>query len=353
MAELNFSQLTPDNGAIRELSELLFLETIDAPSITQFHTIETGVHNGDKAGFIGEMGLVGQPGTGCEPEYNNTPIAAAEKTWDIGEWEVPEKICWADLKSTLVKYAMRTKTDQADLTGTEYIDLIVEPRMELALRKMLWRLAWFGDKGANNIGSGGLITDGVDTKFFKVTDGFFKRLNAIIGTNPLQRVAIAANASATYDAQRDGFGDALTVTQSLITRADIRLRGAENRMIMCTQLYADAFSNAIRTVPAYTEPHWEALFDGITRLRWDGVDMYAIPLWDEMINAYENNGTKWNNPFRAVFTTPTNLAIGTPSEDTLADLQLWFERKEQMNYMLARDDMGTMIKDDSLVQYAV
>jgi hypothetical protein len=350
---LDFNNITPENGAVSDLRELIFLQTVEAEDVSQFHTFNPGVRNGEKVGLIGVAGPVGKVGTGCNPTYNNLLIPTSEKTWQLGEWEVAEKLCYKDVVNTLVKHAMRTKTETADLTGTDYLTVIVEPLMQSALKKMLWRLLWFGDTSAQNVTGGGIVKDGIDVNLFKVNDGFFKELNAIIAADTKRRVAVSANAQTSYATQDSAFTDAKSILEKLINSADLLLRQADDKFIMMTQSFADVFDANISAMNLAVDAQWELLVDGVKKLRWKGVDMYAIPVWDEMIRGFEDNGTKWNNPHRALFTTKKTLNFGSPATDAIADLQTWFDQKDQMNYMLAKDEIGTLIIDPRFVQYAV
>lgn len=173
---LDFAKLTPDNGAVRDLRELIFLSVMDVDQLGALFNFLPNQEHGKKVGMIGEFGMLGKASTGCLPSFNQSVLAASEKTWDIAEWQISEQICYTDLRGTLAKVAMRTKTQVADLTGTQYIDEILEPRLSLAIRKMLMRFAWFGDKAADTVTNGGVLLDTVDKGYFTLIDGFWKRL---------------------------------------------------------------------------------------------------------------------------------------------------------------------------------
>ena len=85
----------------------------------------------------------------------------------------------------------------------------------------------------------------------------------------------------------------------------------------------------------------------------NGVKVFPIDIWDEYIQSYENDGVKWNNPHRAVMCTKNNLLCGTPSDELIKTLSIWFSNDDQDVKMLARDKMGTLIFDDTLVQVAI
>ena len=90
---LNFSNLTPDNGAIKDLKRLIFLAVTDPESLGKIFNFLPKQKHGEKVGFIGEFGMVGKASQGCNPTFGTSVLATSEKEWDIREWEVAEKIC--------------------------------------------------------------------------------------------------------------------------------------------------------------------------------------------------------------------------------------------------------------------
>ena len=202
MPILDFSKLTPDNQAVKDLKDLIELTVFQNEDMERFMTFMPKVTNGKKVGFIGEMEDVGIAGSGCDPTYQKVAIAAAQKVWEIGDWQVPLEMCYEDLENTIAKYCLKTGTNIADLTSTEYMDGIVLPKLTEAMMKMLWRFTWFGDKDAANVEGSGQITDGLNVELFKTCDGFFKRLFAICTANAGQHTVISANAEASYALQK-------------------------------------------------------------------------------------------------------------------------------------------------------
>lgn len=354
---LNFSNLTPDNGAVKDLRQLIFLAVLGVDQLGKIFNVLPKQKHGDKVGFVGEFGLLGKKSQGCNPTYATSILAASEKTWDIPEWEVAEKICYKDLEGTVAQVAMRTKTDIADLGGTEYVDYILMPRLELGVRKMLLRLAWFGDKAADTITNGGALLDSVDKGYFNVTDGFWKRLFTLVAGNASRHTTIAANAQTTFATQKSAIrqsGVATDVLDNLIADAPMVLRQADGQVIYITQSLKDALDVDIRKNNKGSELQWKAIFGGITETTYNGVSLMAIPFWDEMIQGYETvaGGKAWNKPHRALYTIKDNLLIGVEGDSEIADLQVWFNKDEQMNKILAKDKLGTLIAQDDLVQVA-
>ena len=53
MAGINFESLTPKNGAVQDLAELIFLELQEDDKLGQLVTFMTRQENGMKLGFVG------------------------------------------------------------------------------------------------------------------------------------------------------------------------------------------------------------------------------------------------------------------------------------------------------------
>lgn len=354
-AGLDFSALAPSNGALQSLNELIFAKVLGSERLAQVFNVIFGVLPGKKVGIVGEFGLIGQAAQGCDPTYNNTAIATSEKAWNMGEWGVYEQICYKDLIGTLAQVAMRRGADIDDLTGTEYLDDVVYPRMELAIYKMLMRFAWFGDTAADNVSDGGVITNGTSPDYFTVTDGFWKHAYEVVAADANRRVEIAANNQTTFAAQKSGIladGVATGILDNLIMSATPDLRQAPNQVIFVTQSLKDALMRDIRNNNAGSNLQWQAIFDGITEAYYQGIRLVAVPLWDSIIQAYESTGTKWNKPHRAFYSTTDNLLVGIDGYTDFAELNVFFDPKSELNLLKSKGAIGTVIAQDNLIQVA-
>lgn len=354
-AGIDFGALTPSNGALQTVNELIFRKVLGEDRLSQLFNVIYGAVNGKKVGFIGEFGLVGKPAQGCNPEYDNTTISTSEKEWELGEWTIDKSICYKDLKGTLAQTAMRRGVNMADLTETEYIDDIVYPRLELAIYKMLMRLAWFGDEGADNVSDGGVITNGVDVRYFSVTNGFWKRFYSIVAEDDSRRVTIAANSEASYASQKSallGNGVAMGIMDNLIMGASAELRQADNQVIFITQSLKDALNIDIRNNNKGSELQWQSVFFGITETVYNGTRVVALPFWDSIIQAYEDTGAKWNKPHRAVYTTTDNLLVGIDGYTDFAELDVFFDKMSELNVLKSKGELGTLVAQDNMVQVA-
>lgn len=350
---LDFTNITPDNGAIREISRLIFKEVLEADRIGSLLDIHRRVFNGDKLGIVGEFGLLGKEGVGCSPTYGNDAINTAEKTWDINAWEIAEQLCYKDIEDTLVKYTLNSGTDIGDLTDNDYLDEIVVPRLELAIMKMYIRLAFFGDKNAATTANGGVLKVGTDPDYFNLIDGIFKQLYAGVtaGTTPL--VTIAANSESTKTAQINNISSqAVDVLDDMIANAAPRLRGASDQVIYVTQSFATGLEAQLLKSYYGSDLQWRDVFGGIRETTYRGIRIRVVPMFDEIIQSYEGTATAYNQPHRAIYTTERNLALGVNGTDEFGELDIFFERGTRLNKIYATDKMGAMVIDEGLAVIA-
>lgn len=348
-----FQNLTVAQKDIRDLRELIPMSIFEDEDFTKYVTLRK-VQNGDPIGLVGDMDAVGTAGAGCDPTYVETGIANAQKRWALGDWEIPIKICYDALQGTIAEWQLKSGTDVADLTGTEFMTYIIRPALERAVRQMIWRVGWFGDTAADVIANGGVLTAGTDPNLFKVTDGFWKKLFTIGTASAGQVTAIAANAQTTYAAQKAAIltqGVATGIFDAMIMDADSRISGNSEAVILTTKALADALAYDVKKVYGTIMP-WEAVTDGVKMSEYGGYKIVAVSIWDRIINAYENTGTVVNKPYRAVFANPKNLQVGTNADNLISELDIWFDHKERRNYIYSTGKIGTIVLEDALVHMA-
>ena len=176
-------------------------------------------------------------------------------------------------------------------------------------------------------------------------------------------INITALIDTTYATQLNKFTNAREVLVEMTTRADIKLRGAADKLIMCTRSVADAYNMQLTQGTIYTEIQWKTIETGLILpdgnvqtmqyFEVNGCRVFPIDLWDEYIQTFEDNGTKWNNPHRAVMCRMENMMVGTPSDELIKYMNIWFSDDDQNVKLLARDRIGTLIFDDTQVQFAI
>ena len=344
MAGLNFSGLTPKNGAVRELAELIFLEIAQDDQLGELVTYMLGQETGAKLGFVGKPGLLGKAGEGCNPTYDKNLVETSEKAWAFKEWVIAEAICYKDLEGTIAEHYANNGTDVADLTDTEYMNKIVRPMLEQAITDLMIRFIFFGDVDAL-----GTLKDGVDAGHFNLIDGIWKQLFQGVASGKTVRVPIAANNGATVNAQYEAMrqpGAATGTLNDLIIRTPMKLRKMSDRRFITTQAFADMLSLDIQSNNKGSDLQWETIFAGIQRTKYQGIDYLAVPQFDEIIQEYlknETNAEAYDKPFRVIYTSKSNLRAGTKSKESIADLSVKFDDVTRQNYIYASDTIDAKV----------
>lgn len=352
-AIIDTSDLSFTSEQVRALSEAIVEKYFTKPTLTEFHTLVPGIQYKKKIALLGLLGLVGKKSNGdCTTDINPGQIGTSEKEW------TPEYIgdrfaqCWEDgLKESFFVYGLKIGVDKADLTNTEFA-MFIEDRIGDAMVEGVFRHVWFGDKDAANYDDSpaGVIKNGVDTEYFSAIDGLWKQIFAIGTANVDQKVSITKNAAATYALQKfdatDTTNEVATLTyQTMIDNADERLIESGNAFIVSTKSLADQYKRE-RKKASGIEPAYTRVEEGISYLEIDGVKIYVFSLWDRMIKAYFNNGTKYHLPHRAILTTKENLQVGTEEEGSLAKLDPFYDKVSKKYYVDFGFNLDAKIPED-------
>lgn len=347
---LDFSKFTFTAEQIRDINELIFDDVLKAPEITLITTLYPGIVFDKEIGFIGEGGLVGKAGQGCKAQPQQWKIGTRTVVWEPKSWMIYLEECWKELEATAANYALKTGVDIADFTDTDYY-AIVSFVLSDSIKKFIVRLVWFNDEDAQNVSDGGIITDGFDVEYFTILNGLWKQLLTQLTVNPAQRVIIAENAGATYAAQELDPNNVKGYLQNLKFKAPILLRSNPNAFIVCTQSVYDAWD--IYLQGKEMESTYHNLVEGQQLLKFNGIPLIPMPIWDEMIAMFEDNGTKLNNPHRALFVTKNILAVGVDGENSFEEVRVWYDLKDDTVLTKARGKADTKLLNPAMFQLAI
>jgi hypothetical protein len=333
---------------LTSLNELVVTAVLEAPALSKFHTLVTGIKNDKRIGIIpGTFGLVGKAAQSCNPVAQCYEAVAVEKTWSPKYLEVIIDMCVDELADTLMKYSVKCGVDVYDLTGTDIITFISDI-LAKDLMKMVFRHAWFGDVNAAQFPVG-ILTPGTDPDFFNVIDGFWVQLAAIYAANPNQLIAMPGNTQATTALQFSVATPALTLAaiNNLVDSAPAELTMQDDRLLLVTQSVFQRLYRALQELSNCCS--FETLQNGFTLMNWDGIPLYGVPLWDQTIRAYENNGTTLNDPHRAVYTTRQNLQIGMACTSLFESINSFYDQRSRYNRIEAVDAFDAKVIVDELV----
>lgn len=354
-ARINMSTVTFSGREVTTLRETFYQAIFAAVTLTQFHEIVEGIKGKQQIIYLGELGLSGKKITDCDITPNPNQIPASQKFWD------PEYIgdrfeeCFVTLLDTFWMWGLKNGLKKPDLTNTEFA-LFLEDRIAMAAANAVLRHAWLGSKNANLASAGGVLAAGTPLEYWNAIDGFWVQLAAIVAGDATKRVAIAKNAGASYAAQNFTAQDitdrtATNILEGLVYGADMRLREAPNKQIIVTQSLADQYVKERKAAPN-SDVAYNRVEGGIATLQIDGIDIIPFSFLDRMIRTYENNGTKFNNPHRAVLTTKGNLQIGTEEVANLTELDPFYDKKDKVYIVDYAFNLDAKVAQDHLIMLA-
>lgn len=336
-----------DPEMVKELNQVMF-EAITAPErLGAIFNVQKGVAQGDKVVLVGDLGLQGAQEEHCSPEWDTANLLS-EKEWNIGDFAINISQCYKDIPAVFKR--MLSNVDGADARKNEYVDSILRPRVETALEKMYVRLGWFGS--ATSQGTE-LIAPANAKYFLAPFEGIFPYAQNYIATHASQHVAIAPNAQATWQAQKTAMlvaGVATGIMDEVIMSAPTALRQSTDGVMFVTLAMADALEMDIKKNNKGSELQWQALENGVKLAKYNGIDLVAVPAFDEVLGLFLEAD---RNPYRVFYTTRNNVQFGTQGTEEIAEVNIDYDPYRKLNLISATDHFGALIAQDNLFVYAV
>lgn len=358
MSIITAADLTWNGEEIKALSEAIYEDVFPKPEITTFHTIVSGIKAKKQIVLLGALGLVGLKQTGCSITPNAGTITMSEKFWN------PEYVgdrfqqCWTDLKESFWIWGLKNGKDKANLDKTDFANFFSE-RLADAMFEMIYRIAWFNDTDASlaSDSPAGTVTAGTTIGYFNIIDGFWKQAFAIAvaDTNRKVTTLTTKNAQSTFALQAFDADDttakiAETTFQNLKYNADFRLREQPNLAILCTQSLFDQYAKELRS--RNIDASFERIEGGYTSLKFEGMEIIGVSIWDRMIRTYFSNGTKYYLPHRAILTTKENLQIGVEELGNLSDFEPFYDQTTKLFNVDFGFNIDAKIIEDYKIQVA-
>lgn len=332
MALIKADGLTLNPREAETVSAVIFERVFNDSDLAEYHEIETGIDVETQIAFAERLGLLGKKTSGCTPNEAEG-FVLTEKYWTPALEDFRLSHCQADMNGLLklFKKSKRINPDFYDVVGSQEFGVIISA-VESALLENIHRKVWFNDTTADTVDNSGVFTNGTDLGYFNSFDGLFKQIMAEVPSGESNYVAITANEGASYSAQALAEDAAIDIFEKMVTAADERLVDSEDSFILTTRTLADNYRATLRN-KNLGSGFLEVVEEGRPKLYFDGIEVKVRYDWDRYIKTYQDNGTAWNLPHRAVFTTKSNIPIGTLSEEDLVKLDAFYDRTLKTNIM--------------------
>lgn len=353
---LDLTKFTFTAEQVRDINELVYEKVLTAPNLDFIHAVHTGIEYDKEIGFVIGGGLVGKAKQGCDPVPHDFAINTRKVTWKPKEWEIIIDECATNLNNTAALYCKKNGVAMDNLEDTDYMAIVVMVLTD-AIKNMIYRIVWFSDTDAANVGDGdGIITEGVDVEYFNLIDGFFKQLQTA-STQGAPFVEIAANNGASKKDQKITPQQAHDLLEEMYDKAPLEMRAADfdgdevTMTFKVTQSVADAYRKYLSSVEHH-EVTYNNLVEGVKSLEYNGVPVIPMPIWDKMIKAYNDLGNTYYKPHRAVLCETGNLAVGIVDEGEFSDLDVFYDKMSRKNRLEGKGKIDAELINFERLVYA-
>jgi hypothetical protein len=338
-AAINNGTFTFNPEELKDWSKIINELTFGDAELNKVHQIEQGIKHKEQIVFAGRMGLIGKKvAADCVPNEIDG-ISLSQKFWDPVFEDFRLKHCTTDVnqQDKLVNQMARMNPDYftiIDGSQKSVGDFLVASILT-AVKENLWFKIWFDDLAASVFGAGSgseNFTAGTDVDKLNGFDGIFKQ---IYGETQLiaggkHYTEIAKNSGATYVLQELAANEAITAIKSVYNKADSRLRQRTDAKFLVTRSIYDGIVNdleGIQNAGGFTQTN-EA---GISMLKYRGVEVVMMDVWDRFITEYQNNGTVTDLPHRIVYTVADNIPVGTLADGDFGTVDAFFDKYNRVN----------------------
>lgn len=332
--------------------------TFGDPTLNSVHDVQQGIKHQHQIVFAGRMGPIGKKvGANCTPNEIDG-VTLTEKFWDPAFEDFRLSHCSSDVnqQDKLVNQMTRMNPDYFTIVeGSQSVigNFLVE-RVLSGLGESLWWKVWFDRKDASTFGSGSGsedFTSGSDVDFWNSFDGLFYQIyqepSLAAGGKYYSSLLASRNAEATYADQELVSGESISAMKDVYNKADSRLRGRADAKFLVTRSVYDGVVNDLETIQnvgGFTQTNE----NGMMTLRYRGIEVVMMDVWDRFIVDYKNSGTNYVLPNRIVLTVASNIPVGTLADGDFGTIDAFYDRTLKTNFIDGEYCIDSKLLEDYL-----
>ena len=354
MSLFNAAQLTFNGKEAQEFADVVVENIFAKPALEEFHSVDEDIVAKEQIAILGRINKISKKDPGCGQGKENKTIPMSEKFWNPSLIKVWLTFCHSELEKAFPVWKKKKGDAISDMTDSEIMDLYLVETVEDAMYEDALRIAWLSDTAIAKVANGGTLADHAEANVndYNQIDGFIKQL-ITIGTNtPARRVVIAENAGATFEDQQTLPDDAARkIFKELYNKADFRLRGQADKVIVATQSLVDNYADYLDS--RNLDASFVRIEEGFTMLKYRNMTIIGFNLLDRYIAEDFVDATKYTvGPHFAVLTTPNVLRIGVDAKSSLSEFSVWYSMDDETNNIRGKYKLDAKVILDYSVQVA-
>jgi hypothetical protein len=350
---LDLSSLTLNPIQAENSNQAVFERLYTKPELEAAHYLLTGVMANTYIPIFGQFGLGGRvdPGS-CGVNASADYIAPSQKQWSpvlISE-RLPHCQTDIDQDFRLWKRAASALKTWEDVDNEQLA--FIEDRIVDAMKEWILRLTSFGDTSALNVSGGGYIKNGVSVTYFTPLNGLWQQIYTAVAASTITKIDITENALASYTAQLALAPDrAISVMRDMYNKADSRIFAAGSQPVFqITKSLANNFEDYLEDKSLGFS--LQVAEDGKQKWAYRGIPIIIRHDWDRNIRAYEDNGTTYRLPHRAILTDIKNIPVATSESGDFTNYDMWYSKENKKLYTDIAFYLDVKLLQESMIQVA-
>lgn len=331
-----------------DINKVIFTELQQGSSITRYHAINAGVTSatpipfGDRGENWEFMKDASGLASNCDDLPCDTGIVLSAKTWNPAYYKCTLEYCVKDLDYKMKDYFNSERWLDGSDEGTFYSSFLRD-LIEQQIINSHWTKTYFAANSSANVALSG-------------HDGLFVQYAAVAPAAGAQRIIIAENANATYDAQKLGATTGFDTFSAMVelyedsrelrTRTDVKIKTTRALALN----YLRWLRNEKTVICCEKDP--QSATYNLASLSMFGMPIEIVDEWDMIINSIAdfNDGTRNVDPHRAVLTYSANEPIGTGDAGKLSKLDLkYFDYEEKTKFVAEYTFDVKLLRDEHFI----
>lgn len=298
---------------VSDVSQMIFKAITEDKKVGELYSVISGIEFDRRIPIIGTLTDIMETKSGSCSFPEGGEVIVSEKTWTPKTALQEQRLCKDATESKFQFWQSNNANlvERYDLTNSGELNYLIYLVVD-AMEKAVVRIADFADTTASLVSGGGKITTAEGASGvarMNTIDGFWVQLFAIATATPAQRVTITENGLGSYALQVALASDtAKNAFESMVLDATDEVQ--DDAEIHCTKsLFNNYFKwladNSFDTAMSVSEMGYRTI-----ELALYGVKIVERKDWDRNIKKYFDNGTTWDLPHRAVYTSKSNMLVG-------------------------------------------
>lgn len=315
-------------------ASIIFQPVLNAPELTSLGVdIKEGVISSEPLVRVVPSDKVTKKKETCGFNPSGKVADLLDESVTVKELAIEMEQCAKDFDGTILQVMKKRGVERNDLTGTALEGVIVD-LLNPIIKRDLMRIFLLGDTASTSAD-------------YDQIDGLWKKIFAGVAGGDIIRVqTLADNAMATA-------GAALTTLNNLHFNAPMELQtlpDADKVKVVTQSIY----NNYVQSLANNNqlESSWTTLQNGITTVMHFGVPVVPVGLLDKYLALDFAPLGDIESPHRAYYTAVNNVVAATDLESDFTTVDLWYEKKPQMNYLRVEYKLGAAIASGDLMAVA-